>query len=247
MSRLDATLRSAGFRASTGLGRVVHRFPALERHLFGQVDPFHLRRWDHIRTVPALWNVDAMDRLDVPWWTWSAIREMERFLDQRPAARAFEWGSGASTFWLARRCGSVTSVEHHQGFADHTAQMMTRFETVEVLVRQPETITSNYADAVRSGKSGNEGLDFRRYVDAIEEVDMAEYDVIVIDGRARSDCLARAVDHIADGAWIVLDNSDRHRYQDAIRSFERHGEVRRHRGWGPGSPVPWETAILTAR
>ena len=56
--------------------------------------------------------------LDVPWWTYDAIDAVETWLAGQgdpSSVRAFEWGSGASTLWLARRVGEVHSVEHHRG------------------------------------------------------------------------------------------------------------------------------------
>lgn len=241
LTRLDEHVRSAGFRTSSAFGRLIHANPNLEHHIFGRVDPVHLRRWDHVRTVAALWNIDAMDRLDVPWWTWTAIRDVERFLAGRLRPRAFEWGSGASTFWLARRCASVVSVEHHAGFARHTAAMMARFDNVEVLVREPRPIEEGGAAPMTSGKRGNEGLDFSSYVAAIDDTG-ARYDLIVVDGRARSDCLARASQYLSDGGRIVFDNSNRPRYQASLRQFG--GELQRYPGRGPGSPTKWETSIL---
>ena len=246
--RAGVAARTAGFRASTAFGAAVSRSQRLERRLFGTVDPAHLSRWDRIRTVPALWNIRAMDQLDVPWWTWGAIRAVDRFLQERGgSATAFEWGSGASTFWLARRCSAVVSVEHHPGFASATAAMMARFAHVELLLRPGAPIAADGVGAVRSDKGGARDLDFHDYVGAIDTHGGGPYDLVVVDGRARSACLAAARRHLAPGGVIVLDNSDRERYQAALATAETWGSVERHRGWGPGSPLPWESALITAR
>jgi predicted O-methyltransferase YrrM len=212
--------------------------------LFGPVDAGHLSRWDRIRTVAALWNVDAMNSLDVPWWTWTAIRDVDDFLARRRDVRAFEWGSGASTMWLARRCDSVVSVEHDRTFASQTAPMLATLSNVTVIVREPRQIRRDDTGGKRSGKHGYEDLDFSEYVAAIETGAVGPFEVIVVDGRARADCLQLARKHLTDDGCIVLDNSDRARYQPAIEAVDRDASVVRHRGRGPGSPLAWETAII---
>lgn len=45
---------------------------------------------------------------DHPWLSPGAIAWLEQNL--RPHMRGFEWGSGRSTLWLARRLTSLTSI-----------------------------------------------------------------------------------------------------------------------------------------
>ena len=104
--------------------------------MFAPIDTRDLHVGTKLRTLPALWNVRAMVALDVPWWTWDAIVEVEDFLAARPSARAFEWGSGASTCWLARRSASVVSVEHHVSFAASLRPSLAAFANVELLERR---------------------------------------------------------------------------------------------------------------
>jgi hypothetical protein len=66
------------------------------------------RRW--IRSWLAIYDLDDLRSLDLPLWTVRAPDGIGRFLENRSAAHIFEWGSGASTFWLARRAMSVNTV-----------------------------------------------------------------------------------------------------------------------------------------
>ena len=45
-----------------------------------------------------------------PWLTRTAVDEISRYL--QPTMRGFEWGSGRSTLWFARRLQQLVSVEH---------------------------------------------------------------------------------------------------------------------------------------
>ena len=186
----------------------------------------------------AIHDVDGLHRLDVPWWTFDSADRVEACLRERPGARVFEWGSGASTLWLAARAGSVHSVEHHAGWAEVLAPRLPRH--VELRVVQPVACAQ---PVVGSARAGHAGLDFAAYVHAIDEVD-GDFDVVVIDGRAREACLARAVDRLAPGGVIVFDNVDRQRYVDAIEAVGDRFVVTMTRGLTPALPYPTRTALL---
>jgi hypothetical protein len=98
--------------------------------------------------------------------------------------------------------------------------------------------------SVPSAKEGHGNLDFADYVAAIDQVDGA-FDLVVIDGRAREACLARAVPRIKPDGIILFDNSHRARYRDAIAAS---GLVeRRLRGLTPTLPYPEQTSLLSAK
>jgi predicted O-methyltransferase YrrM len=94
-----------------------------------------------------------------------------------------------------------------------------------------------------SHKEGSEGLDFGAYVAAVDDVP-GEFDLIVVDGRAREACYARALDRLAPGGMIVFDNVDRQRYVDAIEASHRPVEVLWTRGLTPSLPYPTRTALI---
>lgn len=184
----------------------------------------------------------AIAELDVPWWTYEAIGKVEAWLAARAEpARAFEWGSGASTLWLAKRVGSITTVEHHRGFATHIAPTLAEHPNITSLVVEPVETPS---PKVPSAKEGHKGLDFADYVAAIEGVE-GPFDLIVIDGRAREACLRAALPHLADDGLIVFDNTRRKRYRQAMAAAAV--SVERTTGLTPTLPYPDETSLLRTR
>lgn len=190
----------------------------------------------------AIHDVDGLRRLDVPWWTFDSADRVAARLAEHPGARVFEWGSGASTLWLAARAGEVHSVEHHAGWAEVLAPRL----PANVGLRLVEPLATP-TPAVPSAKPGHADLDFGDYVAAIDDVP-GDFDVVVIDGRAREACLARAVDRLAPGGVIVFDNVDRQRYVAAIdRVLAGAGErftLTMTRGLTPALPYPTRTALL---
>ena len=186
----------------------------------------------------AIYDVRRLIQLDVPWWSFPAIDIVERWLAGRQeGVRAFEYGSGASTVWLARRCRSVVSVEHDAKFL-HDAMPLLARDNVELRLVAPERSTS---PRIRSARKGHEQDDFSAYVDAIGT---DRYDLIVIDGRARDACLERAEGQLAPGGLIVFDNSERRRYAGALARVRL--PMQRFRGLAPALPYPSETTLAGA-
>lgn len=185
----------------------------------------------------------AIAKLDVPWWTYGAIADVGAWLAARSGqpVRVYEYGSGASTFWLAKRATEVHSVEHHRGFGEMMAGELAPIDHVSLRIIEPE---ASDRPAVPSAKEGHDGLDFSDYVRSIDDVP-GDFDVIVIDGRAREACLAASVGRLADGGIIVYDNSMRRRYRRAIQAAPVLET--RFRGLTPTLPYPDQTSILRRR
>ena len=147
-----------------------------------------LRHWAYSLTKAH--DSIGIAELDVPWWTYGAIDEVERWLAGREGdVRAFEWGSGASTIWLARRVASVNSVEHHREFGTMIQAQLSAWPNALLDIVEP---VPSETPAIGSAKEGHGGLDFSAYVRHIDSID-GMFDLIVVDGRAREACLSAAL------------------------------------------------------
>lgn len=181
----------------------------------------------------------GISKLDVPWWTYGAIDAVENWIAVRTKnVRAFEWGSGSSTIWLARRVAEVHSVEHHAEFARMIQAELVAQTWATLDVVEPE---ESAAPRIGSAKEGHRHLDFSRYVAHIDAVG-GLFDLIVIDGRAREACLVAALPHLADDGIIVFDNTLRRRYRSAIAIAPVI--VQTYGGLTPTLPYPDQTSIL---
>lgn len=137
-------------------------------------------------------------RAEVPWMAPSAVGYLDRVI--QPAWTVFEFGSGASTAWYAKRARSIISVEHNpEWFRQVSLRMVDenvkncRLEFLE----SPEEFTS-----------------------AIERFEDDAFDLVIVDGSEawpghRLDCLAAAKSKVKPGGLIVLDDSDRATYRAA--------------------------------
>jgi predicted O-methyltransferase YrrM len=196
-----------------------------------------------LRSLLSIYDLEELLPYDVPWWTFEASDRVAGFLAGRPEARVFEWGSGASTAWLSRRAGSVTSVEHDAAWAELVEPVLPGNATV--LVVEPDRATGASGELL-SDKAGFQGLDFSAYVAALDGVDGC-FDVVVVDGRARNACYERALGRLAPGGVLVFDNVDRQRSRDAIASSSVAVDVEWTRGLTPALPYPTRTALVRRR
>jgi hypothetical protein len=233
LMQLAKTTYTAGAR---GVGGLLTR-----TRLLGTEPPprqARLKHWAY--SLPRVRDALAMAELDVPWWTYRAIDVVDAWLSAHPhPVRVFEYGAGASTLWLAQRADEVHSVEHDRAFADYFGPALAAHHNVELHV--VEAVRSANP-IITSAKEGQAGLDFADYVATIDKVG-GTFALIVIDGRAREACITAALPRLEPGGIIVLDNSRRHRYRQAITAagITEH----RLRGLTPALPYPDQTSILS--
>ncbi|WP_343080811.1 class I SAM-dependent methyltransferase [Ostreiculturibacter nitratireducens] len=168
------------------------------------------RRALWLRSLFAIYDMDDLVRLDLAWWTFDALDAVDRFLSEGAGKRVFEYGSGASTVWLARRRAEVVSVDHDADWHARVRRQMQDNPAVRLL-----HVPSESGGRIGSSKPGFEGQSFDSYVAAIRDAG-GPFDLIVIDGRAREACLTEVVEHLADGGIILLDDTNRRRYREAI-------------------------------
>jgi hypothetical protein len=238
MDKPNALLKVKGLYAAgaRGTGTVLTRAGVLS-----DTPPSRDERARHwLYSLTRAYDSLAIAELDVPWWTYRAIDVVEAWLAAHPRPiRAFEYGSGASTLWLAKRVDEVHTVEHHREFGEHVAASFAAVPNIESRIVEP--VRSQHP-VVGSRKEGNAGLDFADYVKAIDAVE-GTFSLIVIDGRAREACLEHAAPRLAPGGIIVFDNTRRRRYREAIA---RSGLTeRRLAGLTPTLPYPDQTSILS--
>ncbi len=195
----------------------------------------------YIRSLFSIYDVADMIRLDLPWWTFAATRQVEEFLLKRSGmANVFEYGPGASTVWLSRRARRVAYVEHDAEFFSIVKRLTFGINNVSGVLESP-TLCNTGKPLCPSDRKEYKKYDFTAYVSAIRNAG-GPFDLIIVDGRARSSCLSEAVKHLKADGIILFDNSLRKRYQSAIATsgLKRHT----YKGLAPALPYLEETSIL---
>jgi hypothetical protein len=105
----------------------------------------------------------------------------------------FEFGSGNSTEFWARNCASIYSVEYDRQWYNL------------ILPTIPSNAKLYFCELEQDGA-------YCRYA----AIPNRKFEVIVIDGRDRVNCLINSLEYLTPDGVIVLDDSDRERYQPAF-------------------------------
>lgn len=217
------------------------RKPLAASGLLRQLERSSDQRAAHwLRSQFAIHDFEDLASLDAPWWSYRSIDYVEGWLAARPRpVRVFEWGAGASTMWLASRVDELRSIEHDLGFADMVRPLIPSHVHLSAIAPTPSA-----NPVVASLKRGHANLDFTDYVDAIDTTS-GPFDLISIDGRARVECLLRALERLKPDGIVVFDNTGRKEYQQAMEALDV--DVIHLSGWAPALPYPSKTSIVTPR
>lgn len=198
--------------------------PMLEKQLQKFIEnPGYLLKSGWLKSMQAEEAVDA-DGNPIPWITYPAID----FLAGRvtPEMSVFEYGSGNSTFWWSRRVSKMISCEHDK---EWYAYFQAR-------------VPANVTYLLRRAKGGSTA-----YIDEITNYKEI-FDILIIDGRDRVQCVYNGLASLRYGGVIVWDNSDREEYKEGFDFLLSHG-FKSLEFWGMGALATrrWCTSIFYRR
>lgn len=192
-------------------------------------------------------------RDESPWMTFSAIAHLDRHLGQLGGkGRVFEWGSGGSTLFFARRAAEVIAVENDGDWAEKVraacAERQLSHATVAFHPADNTEAPPNFdpADPEKfySGSALHNGHLFQSYAEHINQFRSESFDVIVVDGRVRPACLRFGMPKLKPGGLLVLDNAERPWYARARALVDAEQWPRTdHTGPGPYNQYFWQTVI----
>ena len=155
----------------------------------------------------------------LPWFTYAAIAVLTPRLG--PSLRIFEYGAGGSTLWWGERVAEVLAVEHEPAWV---RELTPRLPCNAHLLQR----NLNDGDTYPNAASGH-----------------GAFDIVVIDGRRRNDCVGPALQALSPAGVIVWDNSERPRYavgqQTLMAADFRRLDLH---GMGPVNPWAWCTSLF---
>lgn len=195
----------------------------------------------------------------VPWITYPAFRQLQRIV--KPDWKVFEYGCGGSSIWWALHAAEVTSVEHDAAWAARVAKtapanltVVTRVMNENCSDERQALVTEFFAKPPELPMSPSiehnilHGLlckEFTAYATEIGAFEKQSFDVIMVDGMARTLTAWLAAQYVKPDGIIVFDNSDRWPYNSAFRILNAAG-FRRIDYYGPGpvNPQEWCTSLF---
>ena len=134
----------------------------------------------------------------LPWVTYGFIDFISERLNK--TMDVFEYGSGNSTLWLAKKSNTVIAVEHDKQW----------FSKVK------NNLPNNVQIYFEELKYGGNYSKFSKNIGK-------KFDIVIVDGRDRVHCLISAVESIKEDGVIVLDDSERENYKNGIELLINKG------------------------
>jgi hypothetical protein len=169
-----------------------------------------IRRWDCVDGANA----------KIPWYTYPAIEYLDSI--DFSGKIVFEYGSGNSSAYWARKARMVRSAEHNKEWYLKIKNEIAENQKIELCENEKD------------------------YLDAINKIP-GKVDVIIIDGVYREKCAKLVQDHLSDGGIVILDNADW--YKETAKYLREKLdllEVDFH-GFGPINAYTWTTSIFFTR
>lgn len=155
---------------------------------------------------------------ETPWLVFTSIDFLNSFLTD--SMRVFEFGSGGSTEFFRKRVLHVTSIEHDRNWYEKVNAhfINKRINNVELKLIQPVSDPGFSMKDVcspencLSSRQEYRGFSFEEYVKSVLKYPDNFFDLIVVDGRARTSCIHYSFDKIKTGGLLLVDNADRTAY-----------------------------------
>lgn len=169
-----------------------------------------IRRWECVDSANA----------KIPWYTYPAIEYLDNidFSDKI----VFEYGSGDSSAYWARKAKLVHSAEHNKEWYEKIKNEIAENQIIELCENEKD------------------------YLDAINKIP-GNIDIIIIDGVYREKCARLVQGHLSDGGIVILDNADWYKETSKyLREKLDLLEVDFH-GFGPINSYTWTTSIFFTR
>lgn len=161
------------------------------------------------------------NKAPLPWFTYSSIHFLNTKL-LNTAFNVFEFGSGNSTLWFAKKAKHVVSIEHDNKFYQIKKNEIQLLDNVKY---ELIALNEGYSDKI---------LDFDNV-----------FDIIVIDGRERIACAKKCLKALKNDGVVIWDNSDRIEYAEGYNFLIKNNFKKiDFRGIGPISHKEWQTSIF---
>jgi predicted O-methyltransferase YrrM len=180
-----AVFNAARVVSNALFGRDLYNRSLVMRTAYDAVQAMHVRvhpghrKWRQFRKKNPL----------KPWFVPEAVAFLETLI--KPGMTAFEWGAGGSTIWLALQGVSVTSIEKDPKWRDWVNNAAAERRVRHLVdVRITEACNDDYAQLIRGSGNGF-------------------FDLIIVDGAYRAECVLAIQSSGIRAGLIVVDNADR--------------------------------------
>ncbi|GGY51110.1 hypothetical protein GCM10011297_25040 [Bacterioplanes sanyensis] len=171
------------------------RLTLLRKLAFNRRSYLYLTGW--VESLKRGCPCDA-EGVEVPWMNYPVVNFLKERLHKH--LHLFEYGSGYSTAFYAQLVRDVISLEYNQAWLQRVADSAPA--NVKLLFKEKDV---NGA-----------------YCRAIHDTGQV-FDVVVVDGRDRVNCIKQSAECLSETGVIILDDSLRTRYSEAFEYLRLKG------------------------
>jgi predicted O-methyltransferase YrrM len=157
----------------------------------------------------------------VPWLPFTIAAALANTIDD--GWRVAEFGGGGSTVWFADRGAIVTTIEHDGAWADAVRSVA------------PPSVTIHFRPIDESPEP---------YVHALDDEPDGSFDLVLIDGEARLDCITASLPKLKGGGLLVVDDTNTE-IGPPVMAMLRDWSRRDFCGLAPSKAVPGQTSCWT--
>lgn len=150
--------------------------------------------WESLRTMKP----QSLDGKPLPWVTYSFISFLESRLNNTMIL--FEFGSGSSTHFYANKVKKLYCVEHDDLWFKKVSQDL------------PNNVYLYFQELEYGGDYAKKAISSN-----------IKFDVIIVDGRDRVNCIINSIEALSENGVIVLDDSERKQYQTGLDFLVKRG------------------------
>jgi len=175
-----------------------------------------------------------------PWISFTVIKFLDEHL--KPEMKVFEYGSGGSTLFFAKRAEKIVSIEHHKLWFEKVNLYLQelKLKNIDYKLFEPENDSEFYKKNIAdpndyiSDDRESVGKNYEKYVKSIDAYPDEYFDVVSVDGRARPSCCKHTLPKIKKGGYLIYDNVETTYYENSITLLKpNEWEVVRYYGLFP--------------
>ncbi len=156
----------------------------------------------------------SKEKIQKPWMKYKEIDVIKEILKKIKPLKCLEWGSGYSSIYFPNyihKAARWISIENDIDWANHIKTINQR-SNVEIFYKKPNNFP--WTDENNDGAYS----DLKDYIEYPGK--FGTFDFILIDGRARKECLLKAYDIINEEGIVILHDAGRIHYHEPFSLYK---------------------------
>ena len=159
-----------------------------------------------------------------PWLSPSSVRFLKNYLTKDMVG--LEFGSGISTLFTASKVKQLISVEHNKEWFEMISNQFKNIGIKNVdyrfIAQNDSNLFSNTTFEMTEKLGFEVRKDYVNYYMTVESIADNTLDFLLVDGRARPECLYYAFPKMKKNGIVILDNSERSHYKIVFEFMKKY-------------------------